>query len=321
MFDKRPLLRNQDLNARNVNDQKRQAHPTKAVGFHSSSLFEPKQQVTSQFNFDALHAKAPEYCSEFAFDIFRYLKNQEKVYQLPSYVNGGTSIQEDHRAMIVDWVSECVDVFQFKNETFYIAVRLFDAYLAAHPKTPFSHLQLIACTSLMIASKYEEYSPPNMADLVEIGQHSYTKRDILLAEIQILRSAKYKLGFPLAYSFLRRYGQVFGLGMETMTLARFYLELSQHFTEFAIVESPSKMAAAVLVLAISGKKLVYDWVERLEYYSEHKVGDIEVLANRVGNAIMRFKEVFPKCNNTIQKYSGPELYEVSLGVFGAHKIY
>ena len=58
-----------------------------------------------------------------------------------------------------------------------------------------------------------------------------------------------QLGLPLSYRFLRRYGKVANVSMETLTLSRFILEMS--LMDYSLLQEPeSKIAAATLLLAM-----------------------------------------------------------------------
>jgi hypothetical protein len=77
----------------------------------------------------------------------------------------------------------------------------------------------------------------------------------------MLRAIGCDLGFPLSYSFLRRFARTLeSVEMRTLTLARFILEISVHFFDHAL-ELPSKLAAACLVLALKKSSPIQDdWV-------------------------------------------------------------
>lgn len=68
--------------------------------------------------------------------------------------------------------------------------------------------------------------------------------------------------------------------METLTLARYVLEMSQMEYDF-IDESDSKMAAATLLLALKIIGVENPWNPTLQYYSGYSVDDLSDLTHRI----------------------------------------
>jgi len=259
-------------------------------------------------DFDARCAKNPDNVSAFALDIFKHMQSQEPNYQLPGFIK--KRIKEGNRALIFDWMVSVQDEHAFNHETLYIAIRLFDIYIAAHSSTLTSQLHLIAASSFWIASKFEETKPLNIKAVGKICGKRSTQADCRKMEIEILKTTRCDFGFPLAYSFLRRYARVVGIDIEMLTLARMYLELATHSLEWAL-ESPSKVAAACFVLALRKKKFKRSWAPILEKYSSYTLPAIEELVKRLDDYVDHFKTSFPKCKAVISKYSDEILFEVA----------
>lgn len=106
----------------------------------------------------------------------------------------------------------------------------------------------------------QEYEPVRITDLVSLCSNLYKKEEFIKMECEVLTSAGCDLGFPVSYSFLRRYSRVIQTTMRVMTLARFILEISLHYSEFVFL-SPSKVAGAALILALEKyESSSDDWV-------------------------------------------------------------
>jgi hypothetical protein len=262
----------------------------------------------SKFDYDEKLLNDPNSVANFASDIFQYLKTRERAYQLP--ISLKENISEKNRALVVDWIIDCQDSYSYYHETMYTAIRLFDIFLAATPSHPTNKLQLVAASSFLIASKVEQYNPANVATLQRLCENQYTKDEIKAMEIKILKAAQYDLGFPLAYAFLRRYSQVIDADMKTLTLARFCLEVATHYIGWSL-ESPSKIAAVCMVLALKKTNSKLDWEPILEHYSGYQVADIGPLLENLEMDIKNFKMKFPKCKLVILKYSQEAFYEVA----------
>jgi len=82
---------------------------------------------------------------------------------------------------------------------------LFWVSFQAVPTVARSEYQLIGMASLLIAAKFEEMISPEVHDFVYMTDRAYTLKDILRAEIRILKALDFNLGRPLPLHFLRRY--------------------------------------------------------------------------------------------------------------------
>jgi len=260
----------------------------------------PQNLPKPRLDFDETQAKDPNSVSKFALDIIKYMQSQEPNYQLPSFIKN--RIEEPNRLLIVDWMVSLQDRSGFDHETLYIAIRLFDIYIAGHSSTPTSQFQLVAASSFWIASKFEETKPLNIKTVEKLCGPSITQADCRKMEIEILKTSGCDFGFPLAYSFLRRYSRVVDTDIKLLTLARMYLEMATHSLQWAL-QSPSKLAAACLTLAIRKSKFERNWVPILEHYSSYTMADIEELVKRLDTYVDHFKTSFPTCKAVISKYS------------------
>ena len=66
-----------------------------------------------------------------------------------------TTIDSNHRAMLVDYLVYICDKFEFHIDTLFLAIQIVDRYLAL-TDVPRGVLQLVGITSLLLAAKAEE---------------------------------------------------------------------------------------------------------------------------------------------------------------------
>lgn len=92
--------------------------------------------------------------SEYAMDIFRYLKDREIVYQINDYMPNQVNLTEWMRALLVDWMVEVQETFELNHETLYLAVKVVDKYLSKKVVEK-DKLQLLGAASIFVASKYD----------------------------------------------------------------------------------------------------------------------------------------------------------------------
>ncbi|KAH0630745.1 hypothetical protein JD844_003928 [Phrynosoma platyrhinos] len=224
---------------------------------------EPEVLVTPIEDIDKGQLDDPYANAEYAKDIFIYMREREEKFQLPDYMENQPDITTDMRAILVDWMVE---------------VQLMDHYLVKVTSMR-DKLQLIGCTAILIASKFEERCPPCVDDFLYICDDAYKREELLAMEISILQTLHFDINIPIAYRFLRRFAKCAHANMETLTLARFICELTLQEYDF-VQESASHLAASCLLLALKMKKLG-GWNPTLEYYSGYKAEDLPALVKRL----------------------------------------
>lgn len=51
--------------------------------------------------------------------------------------------------------------------------------------------------------KYEEITPPNVDDFCDITDNTYSKKEVVKMEADVLKSLKFEMGNPTVKTFLR----------------------------------------------------------------------------------------------------------------------
>lgn len=223
--------------------------------------------------------------SNYAMDIFNYLKSREERFAIPDYIINQVHITKLMRSLLIDWMVEIQESFELNHETLYLGVKLVDFYLSRMPVDK-KNLQCVGAAAMLISCKYDERITPQIDDFIYICDNAYTRRELIKMEINMLKVVDFELGFPLSYRFLRRYARVnciffscfyFKLlnfqtekvSMHILTLARYILELSLMDYETVTIRD-SKLAAASLFLALQMKK-ISGWTRSLEFYTGNSV--------------------------------------------------
>ncbi|KAI8428327.1 hypothetical protein MSG28_002521 [Choristoneura fumiferana] len=252
--------------------------------------------------------------SQYAMDIFNYLKNREPLFPVDDYLSRMKGITSWMRALLVDWMVEVQESFELNHETLYLAVKLVDLFLTKSSQTQperehltKEELQLLGASALFIASKFDERIPPLVDDFLYICDGAYSLSQLLKMEITILRTVNFDLGIPLSYRFLRRYARCARLSMPTLTLARFILE--QCLLDYALVaHSDSKMAAAALYIALRMKALG-SWTPTLQYYTGYTLEEILPIALEQNASL--HKKPKSAISTVRNKYSHQIFFEVA----------
>ncbi|XP_014746494.1 PREDICTED: G2/mitotic-specific cyclin-B3 isoform X2 [Sturnus vulgaris] len=244
--------------------------------------------------------------AEYAKEIFEYMREREEKFLLPDYMEKQTDISGDMRAILVDWMVEVQENFELNHETLYLAVKLVDHYLVEVVSMR-EKLQLIGSTAILIASKFEERCPPCVDDFLYICDDAYKREELIAMEMSILSTLKFDINIPIPYRFLRRFAKCARATMETLTLARFLCEMTLQEYDYAR-ESPSKLAASCLLLALTMKNLG-GWTPTLEYYSGYSAQDLHPLVKRL-NFLLTYQPR-DKLNAVRSKYSHRVFFEVA----------
>ncbi|XP_064568983.1 G2/mitotic-specific cyclin-B3 isoform X4 [Zonotrichia leucophrys gambelii] len=274
------------------------------------SVQEPKppeqRQVPAVEDIDKEQLGDPYANAEYAKEIFEYMREREEKFMLPDYMEKQTDISGDMRAILVDWMVEVQENFELNHETLYLAVKLVDHYLVEVVSMR-EKLQLIGSTAILIASKFEERCPPCVDDFLYICDDAYKREELIAMEMSILSTLKFDINIPIPYRFLRRFAKCARATMETLTLARFLCEMTLQEYDYAR-ESPSKLAASCLLLALTMKNLG-GWTPTLEYYSGYSAQDLHPLVKRL-NFLLTYQPR-DKLNAVRSKYSHRVFFEVA----------
>ena len=142
---------------------------------------------------------------EFLTEILLGLKKDEKINK-PCYSNDifknqdSSQINEKHRAVVIEWLSYIVHYFSQSNETLFMSINIMDRYISKK-KISLNIYQLVAISSYLIASKYEDTFIPSIDDLIYISKNIYNHNDITTMEKDILNILNFDIFSVSSYQF------------------------------------------------------------------------------------------------------------------------
>ncbi|XP_077788645.1 cyclin-P [Podarcis muralis] len=182
---------------------------------------------------------------EYAYDIFSSLMKQ------PHYAFRGLdvprSVTGEMRGLIIDWLVQVHEYLALTDETLFLAVYLFNAYLKAG-RVRISTLQLLAATCLFLACKVEESSCPQPSQLCFMMEDSFNQKELLRMERKILARLKFELHYANPVHLLHLLAEVGHCAREVLLLAMYFLELSLADCDCLRFE-PAQLSLAALGLA------------------------------------------------------------------------
>jgi len=192
----------------------------------------------------------PQLVVEYVHEIMAYLKSMEaRFHPKASYMSKQRDINSRMREILIDWLNEVHLKFKLRIETLYLTVNLIDRFLSIRAVSR-TKLQLVGCTAMLIASKYEEIYAPEVKDFVYISDRAYTREQILAMESAMLSALKFDLTVAYPLRFLERTIRLVDQDSKFNNLCNYLCELTLQKITF-LNFLPSMVAASATSLALS----------------------------------------------------------------------
>merc|ERR1711942_337401 len=248
---------------------------------------------------DAEDSSNPQLCTEYALEIYAYLKQLEKRGSVRSDFLSGCPTSDKMRSVLVDWLVEVQIQFKLLQETLFLTVDTIDRFMALEGRSiPRAKLQLVGVSAMFLISKIEEVYAPAISDFVYITDHAYTDMDIRQMELRIIRALNFDLCQPISLDFLRRYSKAGEVDVLQHSLAKYTLEVC--LLDFSLVNVSGSLlssAALCLSLLILGKSASLDtvWSPPLEYYSGYSAEEVMAVIPRMASNVYKMNR-----NNKLQ---------------------
>lgn len=254
---------------------------------------------------DAADANNPQCVPEFINDIMSHLFDSElKRMASPNYMQKQTDINIKMREILIDWLVEVHIKFKLQPETLYLTVNLIDRFLERRAVSR-TKLQLVGCSAMLIAAKYEEIYAPEVRDFVYISDQAYNRDQILAMEGIMLNCLGFFVTAPTALRFAERLFRVSKVSPETENYIRFLMELTMQDAKF-LRYRPSEIAAAATYLGM--KTMGHPWDATVEHHSNYN-------RQKLHDVLVDLQELAardpPKYRAVRKKYANKKYFEVS----------
>ena len=109
-----------------------------------------------------------------------------------NFCSAQKEINEKMRAVLINWLLSVHHKFQFRNQTFFIAVSLIDLYTSQRSIAR-KQYQLLGIAALFVAAKFEEIFPPKLSSYLTICDNFCTREEIVLMEGELLTLIDYQV--------------------------------------------------------------------------------------------------------------------------------
>ncbi len=203
-----------------------------------------------------------------------------------------------HRSTLIDWIIEVHTKFRLVPETLFLAVNIIDRMLSLR-HVGLGKLQLVGCTAVFIAAKYEEVMCPSIQNFLYLADSSYSEEEILGAERYVLRTLNFDLSYANPMNFLRRISKADDYDIQTRTVAKFFMEISV-VDHRLMSHTPSVIAAAAVWLAREVLERG-EWDATLVHYSTFAERELLHTAELMLDYCLRPTSRHP---NLTKKYAG-----------------
>lgn len=246
--------------------------------------------------------------AEYVDDIYQYYWTMEaESASLENYMTTQPDITLQMRGILINWLIEVHFKFDLMPETLYLTVALLDRYLSLVPIKK-KEFQLVGLASLLLASKYEDFWHPRVKDLISISAETYTRKQVLEMEKDILKNLKFRLNLPTPYVFMLRFLKASQTDRQLEHLAFYLIELSLVEYE-ALRFRPSLLCASAVYVARCTLNKLPAWTSLLGKHAQYK----EYQMRDCANMILKFHKAASTSLLTVtyNKYTRPEFGEVT----------
>ena len=184
-----------------------------------------KEKEIFKFNFSS----SEEYISfsgEYINEIYsNLLVNEKNLKPLYGYIQNQHDINEQMRAILIDWLIEVHYKFHLKDETLYQTVFIIDSYLSMFPILR-AKLQLLGIAALLISCKSQEIYYPQLFELIDITDGAYVKEELVEMENHILKILGFNIVSPTAIEFYNIVSKAFNFDQKQYLLGKYFMESS-----------------------------------------------------------------------------------------------
>ncbi|XP_020273009.1 cyclin-A1-3-like isoform X1 [Asparagus officinalis] len=104
-------------------------------------------------------------------------------------------------------IAEVAEEYWLVPDTLYLTVNYIDRYFSGNEMNR-QRLQLLGVACMLIASKYEEISAPQVENFCYITDNTYFNEEVLQMEAAVLKYLKFEMTAPTTKCFLRRFVRV-----------------------------------------------------------------------------------------------------------------
>ena len=271
-----------------------------------------KEENNKNFEFFFINEQESiKYVGEYLEDIYQNLliEEQEDSSGKYGYMEKQPDINDQMRAILIDWLIEVHLRFLLRPETLFQTIYIIDAYLTSK-KIMRSKLQLLGIASLLISCKSHEIYYPQLSKFIEITDYAYNKNELIFMEDDVLKILNFNLVYPTANDFFNILSKFFGFSEKEFFLGKYFVD--SVLIDYEMIKYKASVIAAssaYLVMKIFGNrnyKTLYSNFIIKEDYPEKIIKEV---AKEICLLVKNLSQ--SKLKAIKNKYSMPIFYNVA----------
>ncbi|XP_050400045.1 cyclin-O [Patella vulgata] len=171
---------------------------------------------------------------EYIDNIYKHRLSAERRFHPHRCLAMQSEVTPGMRGLLVNWISKIHHQLALNQDTLFLTVNIIDRILACK-RLSADGLQLLGLTCLLVASKQEEVTPPEIQELFEVSTVNYSREELKTLERHVLMAIGFDLFIPTSQYFLEHFAtlclsQAYGFENDKLREARAFsrciLELS-----------------------------------------------------------------------------------------------
>ena len=187
--------------------------------------FNISPQKIFEYNFES-NWEYISYTGEYLDEIYNNLLSDEKelkCFPKMGYMSWQGDINEQMRAILIDWLVEVHYRFRLKSETLFQTVWIIDTYLSFVQITR-AKLQLLGIASLLISCKSNEIYYPQLNEFTDITDGAYVRKELIDMEKKVLKILDFNIISPTPNDFYNIIAKAFCFDQKQFYLGKYFLE-------------------------------------------------------------------------------------------------
>ncbi len=196
------------------------------------------------------------FISEYFDEIYQnMLLDEIKFYQKinSDYLSNQPKINIKMRAILVDWIIDIHNHYNFEQKTLFNTIYIIDAYLSKNIIDT-KNFQLLGLSSLLISCKENEIEYPNLNIFIRMADNAYNAKQIINMEKKIMKCLDFGFLGPTCDEFFDINAEYFNFTEKQKFFGKYFLDSSLIDYNF-IQYKPSTIGIACCYIVMKFFKL------------------------------------------------------------------
>ena len=252
--------------------------------------------------------------------IYKNLLLEEKntSMRIINFLKNQNEINSNIRSILIDWIIDVHLKFKLKEETLYMIIFIIDKYLSIEIISK-NKFQLLGIASILIACKHEEIDIPKINELIYITDNSYSKKDVIYMENEILKKLNFSLLYPSPLIFFELISLYLNFDKTKILMGKYLMEsflIDEKFVKYK--SSIISCACAYVVMKFFKMENYQESYNKKWYLIEEENNLNDNIIKECARDICIFVDNINKTifQSTYRKFSKEKFHKVSTMILG-----